>query len=116
MKTDLTKNGDKLELSCLGKYAQADLLHLIDQISEARGRHPELQKCIMDATQAEIQLAGIGEFFVGEYAAKRLGGMKIAVLALSGQMSNLLENTAYNRGLKIRLVTTREAAEAWLAE
>jgi hypothetical protein len=116
METDLTETGDKLELSCIGKYNQADLLRLIDQISEARSRNPEVRKCLMDALSAEIQLGGIGEFFVGEYAAKRLGGMKIAVLALPGQISNLLENTAYNRGLKIRMSTTREDAEAWLAE
>ena len=115
MNTELTETGDKLELTCIGKYLQADLLGLIDQISEARRRNPEVQKCIMNALEADIQLGGIGEFFVGEYAAKRLGGMKIAILAHSGQISNLLENTAYNRGLKIRMVATREEAEAWLA-
>jgi len=116
MKTDLTKTGDKLELSCIGKYNQADLLRLIDQISEARCQNPEVRKCLMDALNAEIQLGGIGEFFVGEYAAKRLVGMKIAILALPGQMTNLLENTAYNRGLKIQMAVSREDAEAWLAD
>ncbi len=116
MRTDWTETGDKVELSCAGKYDQADLLRLIDQIAEFRNRNPGIRKCFMDALNAELQLSGIGEFFVGEYAAKKLGGLKIAILSLPGQMSNLLENTAYNRGLKIRLVTTREDADAWLAE
>lgn len=116
MQTDLIETGDKLELSCTGRYAKADLLHLIDLIAEARGRNPEVRNCIMDARNAEIQLGGIGEFFVGEYAAKRLGGMKISLLVAPGQVTTLLENTAYNRGLKILLATSREEAEAWLAE
>jgi hypothetical protein len=116
MRTDFREFGEKVTLSCSGRYAQADLLRLIDQIAEARSRNPEVQKCLVDALNAEIQLGGIGEFFVGEYAAKRLGGMKVALVVHPGQMSNFLENTAYNRGLRIRLAPSLEEAEAWLAE
>lgn len=108
--------GDKLELSCTGKLSQADFIHLIDQVAEARLRNPEVRKCFMDALNADIQLGGIGEFFVGEYAAKRLAGMKIAILVRPGQVTNLFENTAYNRGLKILLAASREDVDSWLAD
>jgi hypothetical protein len=115
MRADLTEAGDRLELSCTGRYTQADLLQLIDMIAEARGRNPQVRKCLMDALNAEVDLGGLGEFFVGEYAAKKLAGLKVCLLIPSGQVTNLLENTAYNRGLKILLAASRSEADAWLA-
>lgn len=112
---ELLESGEKLEISCSGSYTQADLINMIDVIAAARVRNPELRKCFMDARNADIQLGGIAEFFVGEYAAKRLLGMQISLLAVPGQISKLLENAAYNRGLKFLVATTSEEAEAWLA-
>lgn len=112
---NLLESGEKLEISCTGRYTQADLLNMIDVIAAARARNPDLRKCFMDARNADIQLGGIGEFFVGEYAAKRLLGMHISFLPMPGQVSKLLENAAYNRGLKFLVAATSEEAEAWLS-
>lgn len=116
MAIDLNEAGEKLEVICTGRYGQAELLAAIDAIADARARNPEIRKCIMDGLNADIQLGGIGEFFVGEYAAKRLSGMRVSLLAPLGQLSKLLENAAYNRGLKLLLTSGREEAEAWLLQ
>ena len=112
---EVLEAGEKLEISCNGRYTQADLISMIDVIAAARARNPELRKCFMDARNADIQLDGIAEFFVGEYAAKRLLGMRVSLLAMPGQLSKLLENAAYNRGLKFLLAATSDEAEAWLS-
>lgn len=114
MSLELRQAGDRLEVSCTGRYSQAELLATVDAVAEARGRSAEIRKCIIDAMNADIQLGGIGEFFVGEYAAKRLSGMKISLLIPQGQVSKLLENAAYNRGLKLLVTSARDEAEAWL--
>jgi hypothetical protein len=105
-----------LEVLCTGKYTQADLLGVVDAIAAARERDPGIKKFLIDALKAEIELGGIGEFFVGEYAAKKLIGTRISLLTAPGQVSKLLENAAYNRGLKFLSASRREEAEAWLAD
>lgn len=116
MKPDLLENGEKLQVMCTGRCSQSDLLEVVDTIAEARTRNPRLRKCIIDALNADWRLSGMGEFFVGEYAAKRLSGMRISLLVGKGQATTLLENAAYNRGLKLLLTSDREDAEGWLSE
>jgi hypothetical protein len=116
MQTEIRETGGKLEVTCSGPYTQADLLSVVEAIAEARDRHHGIRKCFMDARNAEFRLGGIGEFFVGEYAAKRLVGMRISLLAEPGQVSKFLENAAYNRGLKILVAASPEEAEKWLGE
>lgn len=116
MQTKIRESGGRLEVFCTGQYAQAELLALVDAIADARSANPGIRKCFMNAIEAEIQLGGIGEFFVGEYAAKKLAGMRISFLTTSGQVSKLLENAAYNRGLKILLTADLKEAQAWLAD
>ena len=94
MQAELRETGGRLEVVCRGLYLQADLLALVDTVAQARSRDPGIRKCLMDAQNAEIQLGGIGEFFVGEYAAKKLAGMRIAFLTIPSQISKLLENAA----------------------
>jgi hypothetical protein len=116
MNTDLTVTGDILEAVCTGAFKQTELIQVLDSIHEVRARTGNLRKCILDVTAAEFELGGIGEFFVGEYAAKKLAGIKVSLIIRRGQFNKLLENAAYNRGLKILLVESRPEAEAWLAE
>jgi hypothetical protein len=114
MRTEIRETGGKLEVVCAGPYTQSDLLLVIEAVSEARTRHPGIRKCIMDGLQAEFRLGGIDEFFVGEYAAKRLAGMRISLVAAPKQITKFLENAAYNRGLKFLVTHSRDEAEKWL--
>jgi hypothetical protein len=114
MNTDLIVTEDLLEAVCTGTFKQPDLVKVLDTIDDTRTRTPTLRKCILDVTAAEFELGGIGEFFVGEYAAKKLAGIRISLLAKRGQFNKLLENAAYNRGLKILIAESRADAEAWL--
>jgi hypothetical protein len=116
MEWELRETGEMLEAVCTGICTQADFLGLVDSLAPAHRSNPELHKCFIDAVQAEFRLAGMGEFFVGEYAAKTLIGMRVALLAAAGQLTPLLENAAYNRGLKILLSDSRASAEHWLTE
>lgn len=114
MNTDLIVTEGKLEAICTGAFKQPDLVQVLDSIHEVRARTPTIRACIMDVTAAEFELGGIGEFFVGEYAAKKLAGIRISLIIKPGQINKLLENAAYNRGLKILLAESRAEAEAWL--
>jgi len=114
MNTDLMVTEDKLEAVCTGAFKQPDLVQVLDSIHDVRTRTPSIRKCILDVTGADFELGGIGEFFVGEYAAKKLAGIRISLIIKRGQFNKLLENAAYNRGLKILLAESRPEAEAWL--
>lgn len=116
MRTEIRVSGEILEVTCSGPYTQTDLLSAVAAIADARDQHHGIRKCLMDARNAEFRLGGIGEFFVGEYAAKKLTGMRICLLTASGKVSKFLENAAYNRGLKILVADFPEEAEKWLAE
>jgi hypothetical protein len=114
MHREIQVTAGRIEVTCIGAFGQAELLETVDAIEKAQAGHPGLRKCFMDASGAEFTLAGIAEFFVGEYAAKRLGGMRISVLIGPGRQHKLLENAAYNRGLRILFSHSRDAAETWL--
>jgi hypothetical protein len=116
MGTEIRLMGDTLQVVCTGPYNQADLISVVESIAEARNRDHGIRKCLMDARNAEFRLGGIGEFFVGEYAAKKLAGIRISLLTGQGQVSKFLENAAYNRGLRILVAVSLEEAERWLGE
>jgi hypothetical protein len=105
---------DRCEAICRGPFQRADVIHLIDFLHEKINGHPELKKCLLDIRNAEIALGIMGEFIIGEYAAKRLSGLRIALIQAAGQVKKLLEDTAYNRGLRILIVEGRQDALAWL--
>lgn len=105
---------DRIEVACAGEYHRGDVLHLIDRISEHFQANPETRKCLVDVREAGITLGIMGEFVIGEYAAKKLGSLRIALIQAGGQIKKLMEDTAYNRGLRILMVETRQEARAWL--
>jgi hypothetical protein len=114
MKTDIIVTEDKLDVICTGPFRQADIVKVIDAIDEARKNATAIRKCLMDITGADFQLGGIGEYFIGEYASKKLAGIRISLITNKGQINKLLENAAYNRGLKILVTDARSEAEGWL--
>ena len=50
--------------------------------------------------KADCHLNGIEEFVIGEHAAGKLSGLRIAVITRVGQIGMLLAPAAYNRGPK----------------
>ena len=116
MNTEIKVTDDLLEVNCTGVYLQPDLVKTLDAIDAARNADAAIRKCSMDVTGADFQLGGIGEFFIGEYAAKKLIGIRISLIINPGQINKLLENAAYNRGLKIKLTESRAEASTWLAQ
>lgn len=113
-KSEITLKEDRWEVACHGPFQRADVLGLVDAIFVSTDGHPEYRKCLVDFREAEINLGIMGEFIIGEYAAKKLAGIRIALIHGKGQVNKLLEDTAYNRGLRIRLVENRQDALDWL--
>ena len=105
---------DRFELICRGPYQRGDVVMLIDSLSEKLAAHPVVKKCLVDIREAQMALGIMGEYVIGEYAAKRLAGLRIALMQAPEQVKKLLEDTAYNRGLRISLVADRTDALAWL--
>jgi hypothetical protein len=105
---------DRCELICRGAFQRGDVVILVDSLAEKLARHPELKKCLVDIREAEVALGIMGEYVIGEYAAKKLAGLRIALIQLPGQIKKLLEDTAYNRGLRISLVEYPQDALDWL--
>jgi hypothetical protein len=105
---------DRCEVVCSGPFQRADVVMLIDSLQARMERHPELKKCLVDIRDAHIALGIMGEYVIGEYAAKSLAGLRIALIQAPGQVKKLLEDTAYNRGLRISIVTGRDEALVWL--
>ncbi len=112
--TDFTVIEDRCEAVCNGLFQRNDVVVLIDSLRARMDRHPELKKCLVDIREAHITLGIMGEYVIGEYAAKRLAGIRIALIQAPGQVKKLLEDTAYNRGLRISIVTGRDQALVWL--
>ncbi|MDB5050212.1 MAG: hypothetical protein JWO30_3283 [Fibrobacteres bacterium] len=111
---ELTVIEDRWEVSCTGAFQRGDVIALIDTISARMDRRPEVRKCLVDIREAEVTLGIMGEYIIGEYAAKKLVGLRIALIQDAGQVKKLMEDTAYNRGLRILMVNGHEDALAWL--
>jgi hypothetical protein len=105
---------DRIEVRCTGTYQRGDVVTLMDALAEHAERHPVLKKCLVDIHEAQVILGIMGEYVVGEYAAKKLAGLRIALIQAPEQVKKLLEDTAYNRGLRISLVADRQEALVWL--
>jgi hypothetical protein len=105
---------DRCEALCSGPFQRGDVVLLIDSLRARMGRLPELKKCLVDVRDAQITLGIMGEYVIGEHAAKSLAGLRIALIQAPGQVKKLLEDTAYNRGLRISIVTGRDQALIWL--
>lgn len=105
---------DRCEAVCSGTFQRSDVVKLIDSLHERMDRHPELKKCLLDIRGAQMALGIMGEYVIGEHAAKRLAGLRIALIQAPGQVKKLLEDTAYNRGLRISIVAGRDQALDWL--
>lgn len=112
--THFTVVEDRCEVICSGPFQRSDVVKLIDSLHERLGLHPELKKCLVDIRDAQIALGIMGEYVIGEYAAKSLAGRRIALIQAPGQVKKLLEDTAYNRGLRISIVSGRGDAMDWL--
>src|SRR4051812_15767451 len=110
MNAEITVTDDILDAVCSGRLSRQDVVKLIDTISMNREKHPLIAKCILDLSAADVNMGIMGEFIVGEYAAKKLGGMRISLIRKAGQIDQLLEDTAYNRGLRILMVEGRAEA------
>lgn len=105
---------DRCEAICSGPFQRGDVVLLIDSLRARMELLPEMKKCLVDVREAQITLGIMGEYVIGEHAAKRLAGLRIALIQAPGQVKKLLEDTAYNRGLRISIVTGRDEALLWL--
>ena len=105
---------DRWEVVCGGPVQRGDVIQLIDAVAERMRVRPEIRKCLVDVRAAEIALGIMGEYVIGEYAARKWVGLRIALLQAAGQVKKLMEDTAYNRGLRIQMVECPQDALAWL--
>jgi hypothetical protein len=112
--TEFTLDEDRCEVVCSGPFQRGDVLKLIDSLRARMERLPEVKKCLVDVREAQITLGIMGEYVIGEHAAKSLAGLRVALIQAPGQVKKLLEDTAYNRGLRILIVTGRDEALVWL--
>ncbi|HKP95684.1 MAG TPA: hypothetical protein VJ385_07995 [Fibrobacteria bacterium] len=111
---DISVIEDRWEAVCRGGFQRGDVFALVDSLSDRMRQRPEIKKCLVDVREAEITLGIMGEYVIGEYAAKKLAGLRVALIQGAGQIKKLMEDTAYNRGLRILMVENRQAALAWL--
>jgi hypothetical protein len=114
MRSDISVIEDRWEAVCEGPFERGDILALIDSLSENIALRPGVKKCLIDIRSAAVTLGIMGEYVVGEHAARKLAGLRVALVQAPGQIKKLMEDTAYNRGLRIQLVADRRDALAWL--
>lgn len=112
--TEFNHVEDRCEVVCSGSFQRGDVEKLIDSVRARMGSLPGVKKCLVDVRDARVTLGIMGEYVIGEHAAKSLAGLRVALLQSPGQVKKLLEDTAYNRGLRISIVTGRDEALVWL--
>ncbi|MEO7778245.1 MAG: hypothetical protein ABIY63_12000 [Fibrobacteria bacterium] len=99
---------------CSGSMHRRDVSALIDILADKAKNHPGIRKCLMDFREAQVNLGIMGEYMIGEQAANRLAGLRIAIVHGRGQVDKLLEDTAFNRGLRILMAESLPVALEWL--
>ncbi len=114
LNADISVVEDRWEVICSGSLERADVVALIDKLSDRIATQPDVRKCLVDIREARVTLGIMGEYVIGEHAAKRLAGIRIALIHLTGQVNKLLEDTAHNRGLRILMVDSLSVAREWL--
>src|SRR5437868_919380 len=107
MSADISVIEDRWEAICAGRLQRDDVLAVIDSLSERMKPRPEIRKCLLDVREAEVSLGITGEYVIGEYAARKLAGLRVALIQGAGQVKKLMEDTAFNRGLRILMVESR---------
>lgn len=96
-----------------------DLKKYQDAIREAENfcRQNGLKKIVADITKNEGNIPVVDRFQLGIEMANILGSkIRMAILAPSGIIDKLGENTAVNRGGRVFVTSSKEEALAWLNE
>lgn len=109
--TDLDSH---LSMEVTGKYSLSDykeLVMLIANQCEQRG------KCLalVNIIQVEGDFPTFDRFVLGEMVSEVFGSrIKMAVLTPRGKTDRTAENTAVNRGARMRVFFTKDEALQWL--
>jgi hypothetical protein len=118
MGAEFTIQEETLGVLCTGECTRGEILAWIDRIAEMKRAHPPIEQCLIDCREARFQIDIFGRFQIGEYAALKLAGLRVrvALLAREEMITRVIENTAYNRGLRMFTTHDEDAARAWLAD
>lgn len=104
-----------LDCTITGKWITDELKDYIETIST------ELKKLGYNRVLADMALVSgpppeMDRFYVGEFIASVLPGIKIAIVYRKVLKNQFFEDTAVNRGAWIKVLPEKETALKWLIE
>ncbi|MBI3150899.1 MAG: hypothetical protein HYZ21_02095 [Chloroflexi bacterium] len=106
--------GDYLFVENFESFSSKALFGLIQEISEHCKRE-SLDKVLVDLREIRGHISIVDRYELGKEIAKVIGPkIKVAAVAQMNLINYLMENSAVNRGAKIRVFTEIKKALEWL--
>ena len=98
-----------------GALSLGNLKELVDIVeTETKKRGYDL--FLVDMLRTGPPEKEMDRFYIGEYVASKLRGLKVAAVYPEELINKFAENTAVNRGASLTVVGDREQAIKWLLE
>jgi len=111
---DRRTEGGRVRIEAVGRWDLPAIFGIIQAVRDDAER-AGLDRAIVDLRAVDGPIPDLERFFAGERVAAVLGGrVRVAVLARAVDINKLGENTAVNRGARIRVTADEGEAEAFL--
>lgn len=116
LQIDILAHTEMVEFVCTGSLSFEEAIELGEQIREVMLKKPATDRILVDVSRAQVKIDMMRRFMLGEFIAKNLAHIRIALVAASGDINKMVENTAVNRGASLYATHDREAALSWLGQ
>lgn len=117
IEVEVLREGDLTRLFCRGEASVEGYRQVTDRLRKEMAGAPNGARVYVDLLGVEGMLDEMDKFFLGEYVAeglKGLKGLRIAVRMREGDITKFGENTVVNRGVDLLVSHDPDELAAWL--
>jgi len=114
--TESQVQGTCVILRVAGPYRSRDEIFRAMEKLKADAEQHQCRQAILDLTAAQGRTSDMDRYYLGEHAAQVFRALKVAVVFPAEGITKFGENVAVNRGAKLAVVPTIEAALSWLQQ
>ena len=112
---DIHDGSGYLACTATGKWITEELKQFIDALSTDLGKGG-YTRLLADLSGVKGPPPEMDRYYIGEYIASVLRGIKVAIVYQKVYTNTFFEDTAVNRGAYLKVFPDKDSARKWLME
>jgi hypothetical protein len=103
-----------LSIKAVSRFSFEDLYELFDRV-QAEGENRSQQRVILDVTEVAGTIPLVDMYLLGKQCSRFWRQpFRIAIVSPREGLNQFFENVAWNRGVRLAVVSNQDAAMEWL--